>query len=383
MLTEAYHNDRVCPISGETENVLLCRLIEPDYDTAEGCEYRIARQEWIFGLPRGGMENYLQSPLNYAVFREDICNMYSRGEFILAPTFKTYLDMMAFVDHARVKERKDSDESPRRPMTAMASSVGLYRYVFLPFTDAARALQKEFEFQPQTREDLNGGIHPLYNKPCQEGSDQFSVVECRFHPFSVCAFADYMFWNRSTRLTAQWHGIAGSIIDFGGHENIVPPKWFIDAPRYELDDEKLAPSEATGYDPVWSTRGAPIPDAANVLRDVKIPEGNYRKLVAGWVAKLDPKAPPPEEKPIRTEYKPRRSDRIRRKTCPYDRSSPGGPPPSPTRNGARAVLCARRDLIRFPPAWTRGKDRIPTERFSSNDWAYFCYNIALGAPMGT
>ncbi|KAL1744968.1 hypothetical protein HDZ31DRAFT_82294 [Schizophyllum fasciatum] len=364
-----YRNNLICPISNEAEDILLCRLVEADHDTSEGHEYRTACKEWIFGLPRGAMSSYLQSSHNYASFRGDICEMFSRGEFILAPTFKTYLDIMDFADHARLKGRRGDDVSVRRPFTAMASPAGMYRY--------------EFDLQPQTAEDLNGGIHPVLNKPCREGSDQLPVVECSAHPYSICSFANRMFSNRTSMLAAQWHVIVGFVTHLWNREQITPPKWFLDARRYEVDDESLAPSEATGYDPVWSTRGAPIPDAANVMRDVKIPEGNYRKRVAGWVAKLDPKAPPPEEKPIRTEYKPRRSDRIRRKACPYDRSSPGGPPPSPTRNGARAVLCARRDLIRFPPAWTRGKDRIPTERFSSNDWAYFCYNVALGAPMDT
>ena len=50
--------------------------------------------------------------------RDDIAKMYLKGDFILAPTFKLYQDLMEFILHAGVVARQDI-ELPRRPLTAV------------------------------------------------------------------------------------------------------------------------------------------------------------------------------------------------------------------------------------------------------------------------
>ena len=55
-----------------------------------------------------------------ASVREDIARLYASFQFILAPTFKTFLDIMEFFKgRAGVMERNDKDKSPRRPLTAV------------------------------------------------------------------------------------------------------------------------------------------------------------------------------------------------------------------------------------------------------------------------
>ena len=54
--------------------------------------------------------------------REDISDMFSRSEFILAPTYKTYLDVLKYIDMAGIKHRRENDTTPRRPMTSVRSS---------------------------------------------------------------------------------------------------------------------------------------------------------------------------------------------------------------------------------------------------------------------
>ncbi|KAL1745092.1 hypothetical protein HDZ31DRAFT_63499 [Schizophyllum fasciatum] len=312
--------------------------------------------------------------------------MYNRAEFILAPTYKTYLDTMKFIELSGVKDRKEHDKTPRRPLTAMASPEGLYRYVFIPCTDAARALPEEFKMKAQTLDDLNGGICPVDSKPFRPGSDSFPVVECCAHPFSVSRLAWKALCKRTTPLISQWHVLVLRIIEQQYKEDIRPPQWFVDASKYGHDDEELTPSEASGY--LLSSCGKyPSPDPASIFHDISIPETDSRKAVADWVCnKIDPKAAPPKEKPIRIAYKVRRSERLRAKVCPYELPlSPEGPTPSPTRNGPRAIVTCRRDLTHLPPAWAEHNGEFPTDRFSSNDWAFFCYNVNLAytPPAGT
>ena len=103
---------------------------------------QVAAQEWIFGLRRGGLYYYLQSQENHAFcefslgahyvnltnlpVREDISDLFDRGEFILAPTYKTYLDPMDFIECAGIKGRRVNDRSARRPLYA-AGSISLHQ----------------------------------------------------------------------------------------------------------------------------------------------------------------------------------------------------------------------------------------------------------------
>ncbi|KAL1740684.1 hypothetical protein HDZ31DRAFT_47009 [Schizophyllum fasciatum] len=385
-VVEDYRDEKTCALSGDTKELYTCFCINRDAANAGELEVYLrpgtARTNPEPKPPRLPSKNgcwaFSVAGCPTTSIRDDISDMYNHGDFILAPTFKTYMDMRRFMDLAGVKNRRKSDKSQRRPLTALASPRGTYRYVFIPCTEAARALQAELKLQPQTQEDLNGGIYPLDNKPCLEGSDLFPVVECCTHPYSISTLADKVFCKRSTMLTAQWHALAGDIIDQRANKAFDPPRWFINAPKCGDDDMELTPSEATGYQ--LSAGGKyPVPAPAAILRDVDVPETDFRKAVADWVCnKIDPKAAPPKEKPTRIAYKVRRSDRLRAKACPYERSpTVDGPPPSPTRNGPRAIVTCRRDLTHLPPAWAEHNGEFPTDRFSSNDWAFFCYSVNL------
>ncbi|KAL1761236.1 hypothetical protein FB107DRAFT_201455, partial [Schizophyllum commune] len=323
---------------------------------------------------KNGFYVYLEVDCLATSVRNDISDLYSRSEFILAPTYKTYLDMMKSIEMAGIKKRKENDLTPRRPMSS-----GLYRYVYIPCTDAARALQAKYNLQPQTQEDLNYGISPLNGEPYPVGSDQFPVVECHAHPFSICMLAYKQLRCRCTTLTGQWLALTGRIMDLRFNKDIIPPRWFLDSPKVHEDDEEVSPSQASGYDPTPSS-GVYAIEPTTILREPKIPDTDPRKAVADWACnKIDPKAPPAPETPPRIEYKLRRSVRIRRKACPYSPPSPcrSGPPPSPTRNIPRALVTCRRDLRRVPPAWVRRNGHFPTHQFTSNDWSFFCYGLNL------
>ncbi|KAL1700384.1 hypothetical protein EV121DRAFT_295277 [Schizophyllum commune] len=238
--------------------------------------------------------------------------------------------------------------------------------------------------QAQTKEDLNGGISPVHNKPFLDGSDQFPVVECLAHPFSICSHAYDVLHRRSTTLTSQWQVLCARIVGNWLYGRIKPPSWFLDEPRYGQDDEDLAPSEATGY-PLESTRDAD--ESAKLLESGQLPDNHYCKKCTHWALEVPPDAPPPEEDPPHSVYRERRSVRIAKRAHPYyrpPRTPPveadcSGPLPSPTRKGRRALQTCKRDPIKNPPPWAARNGKYPTQTFSSNDWAYFRYNVYLAS----
>ncbi|TRM61289.1 hypothetical protein BD626DRAFT_84625 [Schizophyllum amplum] len=368
-----------CPVSGVTDHISRCRPMEPE-ENAE--EFELACQEWIFGIPRGSLSFHMQSWENNLCFRKDICRMYCEAQFILAPTFRTYIDAMAFMrQRAGVTARKETDESPRRPWTALAPNGGPYRYVFIPFTDAARELQKKYKMQPQTDDDLNNRWHPLLKIDLLEGSGQYPVVECYAHPFSVSTWARKAFALHSpTEMNAQWRVCAAEIVDQWRLEQITPPKWFVDAPKFEMDDTDLSATEASGYDPSASEE-ASLPEATRTLGDAHatVDAADPRTKVSAWLRRVDLKAKPFEQESPRSPRKLRRSTRLAALSSPYASSSPEFHAPlSPIRR-APWPSARGRDPIRYTPAWAKRNGRFPTPRFSSNDWAYFQYGVALAA----
>ncbi|TRM61330.1 hypothetical protein BD626DRAFT_570978 [Schizophyllum amplum] len=395
MLDYKRHCNDICVLSGDTDELSRACLI-PDEDQEES---ETAAKEWIFGLQRGGLPLYLASPENGMIFRKDICDMYCHGEFVLVPTFKTYLDTMNYLEG--VKNRKESDTSTRRPCTVLASPHGLYRYAFIAYSTAACALEKELGLQPQSDEDMNGGITPVGGKPCVTGSDRFPVVECYSHPFSISVFADKAFsMRRRTPLTDQWYALTRRILEQWEQNIIRPPQWFLDDRKLEEDDSELSATEATGYcllpsnDPVGAKPPTVVGDHDHDRNK------HYWRKVGSWVDNVDPNAPDPNaplpsEKDSKTTtartkqslqrspLKLRRSHRLRAKACPYASASPDccPYPPSPPRRAASALRY--RDVVRNPPAWAKRVGEFPTPEFSSNDWAYFCHRIALNAPPAT
>ncbi|KAL1713356.1 hypothetical protein EV715DRAFT_211821, partial [Schizophyllum commune] len=283
----------------------------------------------------------------------------------------------------------------------LKSHQGLYRYVLIPFTDAARALQDELNMQPQTPDDLNSGTYPLDDTPIHPGTDSFPVLECAAHPFSICEGANKVLWKRGTELTGQWHNLVGlwlgQLMEHWIYDVYDPPRWFLESPVFEdvYENAELTPSVASEYAPEL-LGGETRPDPSALLVNATVEESDYRKVVASWTCnQVMYGLPPPEEGPIRTKRKSRRSARLRK--CPYDRgespplpprerrlSSPReDPPPSPVRNVPDTILACCRNYEVDPPSWAERHGGFPTHTFSSYDWAFFQYGIHLPGAVKT
>ncbi|KAL1731188.1 hypothetical protein EV714DRAFT_283510 [Schizophyllum commune] len=346
-----------CPLSGAVENLARIQLI-PDSVVDED-EIKVARTEWYWGLKRGGLLYYLAEPHNYIYLRLDIAELYARFEFLLAPTFKTHLDIIEFRRYAGVMKRPEGDMTPRRPLTALSPKGRLYRYVFVPFTDAARKLQEELHLPLQTEEELAYGVHPVSRTQWLEGCDASPVVECYAHPYSVSTLAEQIY---------AYHKL----------------EWFIEAPGMDEDDQTLAGSQADGYDISIPTQSdaIPTPDTTR-KRKIRDEEDEFTVRVAKWARGVDPKSKPFEQPPRPPSPIPvRRSERLLKRANPDGNPPPVYRPESPVRK-APWPTASGQDPVGHRPAWTRRNGRFPTRRFSSNDWAYFCRGVALAAPRNS
>ena len=52
-----------------------------------------------------------------------MADMLCHGHFVLFPTFRTYMDTVKFSECAGIRDREDSDRSPRRQLTAVSSNM--------------------------------------------------------------------------------------------------------------------------------------------------------------------------------------------------------------------------------------------------------------------
>ncbi|KAL1747171.1 hypothetical protein HDZ31DRAFT_32550 [Schizophyllum fasciatum] len=375
------HERADCPLSGHNNSAWTIPLIPEKMCDSD--ENEVAEMEWTWGLPRGGLRYYLASKYNIMIMRPDIAHMYARAEFILAPTFRTFTEIVEFAKHAGIIDRDEKDTSMRRPLTGFSTPNGLFRYVFIPLTDDARALAKEIGMQSQTEDDLNGGIHPVHNEPLHEGSDQFPVVECSAHPYSVCKFAERAFelHDLGTYITAQWATCVSYILRQWECAKVDVPKWFLDASKKDSDDYSVHGSEKSGY-----TR----PPTNPVVRTPANPEEIFsmeqhsvfqepRHKVLEWFPKLKPSSKD-SLAASRSPFKPRRSERLAKLASPY-----ASPPPTPRRR--RKASPATRGYDRCSakeemPTWLQQNGHFPTELFSSNDWAFFYCGVSLDGKLG-
>ncbi|TRM69433.1 hypothetical protein BD626DRAFT_391835 [Schizophyllum amplum] len=372
------HPNFHCPISGAQTNISRCRLVPQSADDAG--EAKVARMEWIWGLPRGGLPYYIMSDDNALFFRNDIARLYFNHEFALVPTLRTYVEIMRFIKHAGVVDRDDKDDSPRRPLTALAPPSGLYRYVFIPFTRAARRLQKELGMQLQTEDDLNGGTHPLFQAPVLPGSDDYPIVECYAHPYSVSTFAVETLELHAyggSEVIAQWAMCAIYIMRQWTLGRTRIPQSFIDAPEMEWDDVTIRGSERLGYDLPTSPNSlnrTPV-DVDEILKLDQSERLPPREKVMRWLPNVIPLTDD-ELRASRTPRKLRRSDRIKARSSPYAESAPLSPPPRRMASPAARPRC--RDVVKEDlPEWVQQNGHFPTRDFSSNDWAIFCRGTYL------
>ncbi|KAL1761277.1 hypothetical protein FB107DRAFT_201395 [Schizophyllum commune] len=338
--------------------------------------------EWLWGLPRGGLSYYLQSQQNMISFREDIAELYAGAEFTLAPTFKLYCDIMDFIKHAGVVDRSEGDESPRRPLTAMCPPSGRYRYVFIPFTEAARKLQSKFKMLPQTEDDMNGGVHPIDNQPLLPGSDQFPIVECHTHPFSICNFGQEAFDHRDFggRVASQWAICTNFVLRQWRNPKFTVPQWFLDAPRKDVGDYSIKGSEKSGYSLgslLNSLQRAPG-DLDEILKVSEVDYPELREKVLEWFER--------NKQPSKLRRSKRIAERMARassygSTAKSSSSDWFDPPPSPPRRRRRKASPPARaydiDKEHAIPEWVQQNGRFPTREFSSHDWAFFYYSTSL------
>ncbi|KAL1666298.1 hypothetical protein GGF50DRAFT_113277 [Schizophyllum commune] len=338
--------------------------------------------EWLFGLPRGGLSYYLSSPQNMIYLREDIAELYAGAEFTLAPTFELYCDIMDFIKHAGVVDRDEEDASPRRPLTALCPPSGRYRYVFIPFTEAARKLQSEFKMQPQTEADMNGGVHPIENKALFPGSDQFPVVESHAHPFSVCNYANDAFEHRhfGGRIPSQWAICTNFVLRQWRNPKFTVPQWFLDAPKKDVGDYSIDGSEKSGYSLgslLNSLQRAPG-DLDEILKVSEVDYPELREKVLEWFER--------NKQPSKLRRSKRIAERMARASS-YGSTAKASsddwfdPPPSLPRRRRRKASPPPRaydaNKERAIPEWVQQNGRFPTREFSSNDWAFFYYSTSL------
>ncbi|KAL1686839.1 hypothetical protein GGG16DRAFT_117551 [Schizophyllum commune] len=394
--TTSLHHRLYCPISGRNPELLTVKLIEEKpkkIEEPQACSFsndgihaahlrQLGCMEWLFGLPRGGLSHYLSSPQNMIYLREDIAELYAGAEFTLAPTFKLYRDIMDFIKHAGVVDRSEGDESPRRPLTALCPPSGRYRYVFIPFTEAARKLQSEFKMQPQTEADMNGGVHPIENKALFPGSDQFPVVEHHAHPFSVCNYANDAFEHRhfGGRIPSQWAICTNFVLRQWRNPKFTVPQWFLDAPKKDVGDYSIDGSEKSGYSLgslLNSLQRAPG-DLDEILKVSEVDYPELREKVLEWFER--------NQQPSKLRRSKRIAERMARASSygsTVKSSSPDwfDPPPSPPRRRRRKASPPPRaydvNKERAIPLWEQQNGRFPTREFSSNDWAFFNYSTSL------
>ncbi|KAL1678778.1 hypothetical protein EV122DRAFT_277786 [Schizophyllum commune] len=320
-----------CPFSGMTNDLWLVKPIPDLSDDVD--EMQVACTEWVWGLKRGGLPYHLADTHNSLYARKDIADLYASYQFILAPTFKLVKEIMDF---------------------------------------------KEFELQPQTPDDMKGWANPFLGESFWEGCEAFPVVECYTHPYSICYYADkaYEYNGLGTTATAQYATAAAEVLDLWdvGATPAHVPQWFIDYPSMEDDDVTVASSQGYGY--TITSLGC---DNDKDRRAQIVYEGDevLRARVSEWAIGVDPELLPEEQQPLTLFYptEVRRSERVRRR---YNLRGKQGPMPDPVRE-APCPFPEDADPCRHPPAWTKLAGHFPTRSFSSNDWAFFCYNIGLAA----
>ncbi|KAI5900730.1 uncharacterized protein SCHCODRAFT_01344439 [Schizophyllum commune H4-8] len=376
--------DHICPLSGFDDEVYSIELISELAKPQEPQARLVERQTYYSSsiCDSWAVWNGFGAFLGEE-FREDIARMYAKREFILAPTFRLYCDIVDFIKHAGILGRSEEDLSPRRPLTALCPPSGRYRYVFIPFTDAARKLQTELKMQPQTEDDLNGGVHPVTGEAVLPGSDEFTVIECHAHPFSVSTYATNAFnfgFVDGTPHTAQWAICVGFVQRQWRYPEFTVPQWFLDAPKKEEGDYSIKGSEKSGYS-VGSLMNSLQRAPGNVEEILKVNELDYnepRQKVLEWFER--------NKQPSKLRRSKRIAERMERASSygsavkPSSLDSLGPPPSPPPRRRRKASPPARAydvNTERATPEWVQQNGRFPTREFSSNDWAFFYYSTSL------
>ncbi|KAL1673495.1 hypothetical protein EV122DRAFT_282915 [Schizophyllum commune] len=352
--------ERKCSISGTKSDLSVIRLMDPSTDLADATDEEMARMEWAWGMERGGLDYYLSSAPNDMYLRDDIAEMYLNAEFLVLPTPKTYKDAMEFRERAGYCDRHEEDRSPLRPISALGR---LFRYVFVPITDAAEELARQIFMQCLTDEDLNGGVHPCTGRPMDPHLRRYLVVESHCHLFSICYFARIALGlavsrGRSVDLWDLIFCLSDLAEKWGiGRRNSPPaPRWFVDSAMREDDDESLPESQTTGYWPLLRSTTSSLQHVAGCALSRDVPDWEKRSRILKCI-----------------------KDSPQRKVAPQ-RSARLGSTPIIHNSAARRVKSnsdTKTFAPREEPGWTEQNGRFPTRQFTSNDWALFCFGTWL------
>ncbi|KAL1692756.1 hypothetical protein GGG16DRAFT_111865 [Schizophyllum commune] len=364
-----------CALTGTTSNLEIIRLIH-DYVATSGDERQMACMEWAWGLPRGGLVYYLTSAANAIILSPKMAEIFCYGHFILFPTFKTFADAMDFSERAGFQHRAVTDRSPRRPLTALHPPDRPYRYIVFALTDTGRRLQSQLRLSSQTEEDWNRGVHPVTGKRLDRRTRSYPVLETHSHPASVCfntnSVLEYM-GRTATDELRPWTQCLARFCDrwgIGSTTSIVPPQWFIDEDEKHMDDQSLCGSEASGY--------LPIPDSDGDCRPPRYvssdgtDDSHYSARVSNWLGDVTvPKIRRSRIPRLVSLMKGSRIDQL----LDAPALSRGGYSSSPLRKVRRPTM-DRRTL----PTWVKRGHDVPSQTFTSSDWALFYYGVALEAP---
>ncbi|KAI5830681.1 hypothetical protein K523DRAFT_415682 [Schizophyllum commune Tattone D] len=259
----------------------------------------------------------------------------------------------------------------------MCPPSGLYRYVLIPFSDAARKLRTEFNMQPQTEDDLNGGVHPVTGEAVLPGSDQYPITESPAHPYSVSFYATMVFnfgFIDGTAHTAQWAILVGLVERQWRCPEFTVPQWFLDAPKKGEND----------YEPG---------DLEEILKVSEVDYLELREKVLDWFER--------DQQPSKLRRSKRIAERMARATSytsvskhsshtfatkPSSHAAFSGPPSLPRRRRRRKASSPPRSYHPNDfkvPEWVQQNGHFPTREFSSNDWAFFYYSTSLEGRTST
>ncbi|KAI4525077.1 hypothetical protein K525DRAFT_266387 [Schizophyllum commune Loenen D] len=366
---------RKCALTGSTSDLEIIRLIH-DHVATNGDERQMACMEWAWGLPRGGLVYYLISTANAIMLSTKMANILCSGHIMLFPTFKTFADALDFSERTGIQHRAATDRSPRRPLTALHPPDQPYRYIVFALTDTGRRLQNQMQLSSQTEEDWNRGVHPVTGKRLDRRTRSYPVLETHTHPASVCFNANAIlgFMGRTVPDELRpWKQCLARFCDLwgiGSTTSIVPPQWFIDEDEKHMDDQSLCGSEASGYLPIPESDGDCRPP--RYVSSDGTDDSHYSARVSNWLGDVTvPK--------VRRSKIPRLVSLMKGSRIDQLLGAPALPKGDYSSSPMRKVRDPAMDRRALPSRVKRGYN-VPSQTFTSSDWALFCYGVSLEAP---
>ncbi|KAL1678787.1 hypothetical protein EV122DRAFT_211307, partial [Schizophyllum commune] len=247
------------------------------------------------------------------------------------------------------------------------------RYVFILFSGAARNLQTEFNMQPQTVDDQNGGVHPVTGEAVFPGSDQYPIIDCHAHPYSVSSYATMVFsfgFIDGTAHTAQWAILVGFVERQWRCPEFTVPQWFLDAPKKGANVYEVTGSEKSGYSLgllINSLQREPG-DLEVMLKVSEVDFPELREKVFEWIER--------DQQPLKLRHSKRIPERMARASSSIFTCCILGPAIFPCLKASTPPRSYHPNKSSISQ-WAQQNGHFPTQDFSSNDWAFFYYSTSL------